>query len=154
LYVSRDSRDEPHEEHGMRKFKGSILTTIGAVALTIGAAGAALAVNAGILRNAPDSGVGDLETEATLTVDDPNVRYVTVFVDEPGVTATTVPSGEVATVASTVPSGDSVFDDSSDGEFDDDSSDDEFDDEFDGEFDDDDHRSDDHDEYEGADDDD
>ncbi len=76
----------------MQKPRGSIFATVGAIVLTVVAATTALAVNGGILRTTPDTGVGDLETVATVTVDsqDPNVRYITVFVDDPVPTALSV----------------------------------------------------------------
>jgi hypothetical protein len=147
----------------VRKFKGSLLTTIGAVALTLGAATAALAVNAGILRSAPDTGVGNLETEATVpvTTEDPNVRYVTVFVDDPvaGDTVTTLPAtpaAPVATTAGTAPgvSWDDDGDDHDESEYEDDDDHDDFDDDHDDSDDSDDDHDDDGHEYEGADDDD
>ncbi len=62
-------------------------TTLGAAALTVVAAGSALAVNAGILRGQPDTTVGTLDPAATVVADSPlqppNVRYVTIYVDDP-----------------------------------------------------------------------
>ena len=106
----------------MQRPKGTILATVGAMVMTVVAGTAALAVNGGILQSTPDSGVGDLETVATVatvSVDpqDPNVRYITVFVDDP-VAATSSGVADATPEEPVAFSEDSTDDDEYEGEHD------------------------------------
>jgi hypothetical protein len=70
------------------KLAKPLTTTLGAVALTLVAAGSALAVNIGILSQNGNSAVGALDTVATTTtvaadVSQPGTQYVTIYVDDP-----------------------------------------------------------------------
>lgn len=111
-------------------------TTLGAVGLTIISAGAALAVNVGILGHQTDSTVGTLETATTLVTDAPalpNVRYVTVYADGPSVvggaevsatgtqvTAATVPAPSVGQATSASGPSDDSYEGAYEGADDDD----------------------------------
>jgi len=102
-------------------------TTLGGVALTILAAGTALAVNVGILGRPVDTTIGSLETTPTIIAEapvQPTPRYVVVYQDDPSlgnlvpaptfhpaVAATAPPGGAVAPPASTA----STHDDANEG---------------------------------------
>jgi hypothetical protein len=67
------------------KLARPLTASLGAVALTLVAAGSALAVNIGILSQHGDPGVGNLDTVATVAADpaSPTTQYVTIYVDDP-----------------------------------------------------------------------
>ena len=124
-----------HKENSV-KLNKPLGTTLGAVGLTIISAGAALAVNVGILGHQTDSTVGTLETATTLVTDAPalpNVRYVTVYADGPSVgggaevpatgtqvTATAVPAPSVGQATSTSGPDDDSYEGAYEGADDDD----------------------------------
>lgn len=67
------------------KLARPLSTSVGAVVLTLVAAGTALAVNIGIMSHSNDPGAGALDTVATAsaTPPQPNTRYVTIYVNDP-----------------------------------------------------------------------